>query len=91
MFASIDPMDEPDPSFCFDSKDPFWTDPKAPHETAGVLRMFRNKIPGPEIAEMLKIDPEELQGMLRCAMDAESSAARRNVPIHDGSIGKRFS
>ncbi|AWY03893.1 helix-turn-helix DNA-binding domain protein [Gordonia phage Nedarya] len=59
---------------------------KAPHETAGVLRMQRNGIKGADIMRILRARGTDIAEQLKDAMEAESDAAEAGVPIHDPII-----
>ncbi|ANA87015.1 hypothetical protein SEA_STROSAHL_81 [Gordonia phage Strosahl] len=61
---------------------------KAPHETAGILRMQRNGIHGKDIMRLLRRKGQQVMLDLRDAMDAESDAIEADVPIHDPIIRK---
>lgn len=70
----------------WDPNDPSLTDPKAPHETAGVYRMHRGGMTGPQIAEVLNlpVGPQLMQQMQR-GMDQEAQAYLDDRPIFDGT------
>ncbi|GAB4584439.1 hypothetical protein [Nocardia sp. IFM 10818] len=71
-----------------DPNDPLLTSAHAPHETAAVLRMHRNGIPGFALADELGMKGTELVKALQSALDAEGEASRHGVPIHDAAIKK---
>lgn len=58
----------------------------APHETAAVMRMSRAGRPGSEIMKTLRLRGTRLMSMLQKAMDDESRAFERGVPIYDALI-----
>lgn len=72
---------EPDPN------DPLLAAPAA-HETAGVLRMQRAGIPGPEIMRMLNLRGTELMKQLQRGLDQETIAHQRGLPIYDERMPK---
>ncbi|QGJ89771.1 hypothetical protein SEA_SUPERCHUNK_72 [Mycobacterium phage Superchunk] len=60
--------------------------PLAPHETAGVLRIKRTGMSGPDMMKMLKLRGTRLMTQIQRAMDQETDAHRRHLPIHDALI-----
>lgn len=59
------------------------TDPKAPHETAAVLRMYRAGMTPPAICRILGMSKRQLQHELQSGIDDENEAHRLGAPIHD--------
>ncbi|AGT14322.1 hypothetical protein ADZZY_74 [Mycobacterium phage Adzzy] len=70
----------------WDPNHPMLKSPYAPHETAAVLRIKRTGIPGPELMKLLKLKGTRLMSQIQRAMDQETEAHRRNLPIHDALI-----
>ncbi|AFF28472.1 hypothetical protein FDI11_gp27 [Mycobacterium phage Tiger] len=59
----------------------------APHETGGVLRMFRGGMKGPQIAKELGLPVgPQLSHAMQKALDQETYAKDRGVPIHDAGV-----
>lgn len=70
------------------------TDPKAPHETSGVLRMYRAGWPASEISKTTGIIcGPPLMSALKRGMDQETEANDMGLDIHDdrvASVETRF-
>jgi hypothetical protein len=83
MTEPYDPVKPPPPEF-----DPAMvtTAPKAPHETAGVLRMYRNGVSVPKIMRSLGLSKETLMYLLTLALEDENEAHRLGQSIHDAAV-----
>lgn len=58
----------------------------APHETGGLLRMYRSGFGGKHMMRVLRMRGPEVMIELRHNLDAESEATEADVPIHDEQI-----
>lgn len=66
------------------------TDPRAPHETAAVLRLHRAGWPAPKICGLLKISKDQLVHELNRAIDDETQAGLAKLPIHDATYDPAY-
>lgn len=73
----------PDNPRDWDPNHPMLRSPRAPHETAGVLRAQRAGYTGKELMNMFRLRGTALMRSLQNAMDAESQAYAVQLPIHD--------
>lgn len=78
----------PDNPRDWDANHPSLRDPRAPHETSGVLRMHRAGKSGADIMIALKLKGTALMRMMQRAMDDETAAERDGRQIHDAGVGK---
>ncbi|MBV6758377.1 hypothetical protein [Rhodococcus opacus] len=58
----------------------------APHETAGVLRMQRHGMRGPQIVEKVGMSGAVIESQMYKALGAEETANTAGRPIHDAAI-----
>lgn len=63
--------------------DPLLEADNAPHETAGVMRWHRAKVPSKQIMQLLHLRGTQLIATLEKATKQESQAAERGLEIHD--------
>lgn len=56
------------------------------HESAGILRMSRAGMSGPMICRVLQISKEQFFHEFQSALDDETDAQRRGVPVYDDRI-----
>lgn len=65
---------------------------KVPHETGGLLRMYRAGFTGTKMVQMFEIHPVALAQRLQKDVDLEHTAHHMGRPIHDARIkrGKRL-
>ena len=68
--------------------DPSLLDPKAPHETAGVLRAHRSGKPGAELMVLLRLKGTRLMQLMQKALDDETAAEKSKRAIHDAGVAK---
>jgi hypothetical protein len=80
MTEPYDPVKPPPPEF---EPEMVGSAPKAPHETAGVLRMYRNGVPVPKMLQLLGVSKETLMYQLTLALEDENEAHRLEHTIHD--------
>lgn len=66
--------------------DPALKEVKAPHETAGVLRWHRAKVPSQKIMSMLGLRATQLVGALQKASEQESIAQKLGREIYDSGF-----
>jgi hypothetical protein len=66
--------------------DPALKELKAPHETAGVLRWHRARVPSKKIMEMLGLRATQLVGALQKASEQETLAAKLGREIYDSGF-----
>lgn len=65
--------------------------PTAPHETAGVLRIYRTGMPGGDIAKLFRYRGLKLMRLMQRAVDEEQRAFQMDRPIHDAFMPKETS
>lgn len=64
------------------------TDPAAPYETPGLLRMHRSGYGGSELVKMLKVRATQLIKDMERGLAEENAAHKRKIPVHDEIIKK---
>jgi hypothetical protein len=64
--------------------------PHAPHETAGILRIHRSGVKGPELRKLFKVGPVALVNAMSKAIDAENEAYAEGRAIHDVKIPRNY-
>lgn len=70
----------------WDPDDPALNAVRAPHETAGVLRWHRARVPSNQIMKMLNLRGTKLVAALEKAAQQEKGAANVGLAIHDALI-----